>query len=61
MMPAAKGALWKFFLVGEKQNGLHTQAHWQGCIEKEHLLGEIVKLDENGNTKLLSESWVEQL
>lgn len=57
-MPAAKGALWNFFLVGEKQNGSHTRAHCRGCIEKQRPLGEIVELDEDGNTELLSDSWV---
>jgi hypothetical protein len=57
-MPPTKGILWNYFLAGEKQNGSHIRAHCRGCIEKERPPGETVELDEDGNPKLSSESWV---
>jgi hypothetical protein len=57
-MPPTKGILWNYFLAGEKQNGSHIRAHCRGCIEKSRPPGEIVELDDDGNPKLSSESWV---
>ena len=57
-MPPTKGILWNYFLAGEKQNGSHIQAHYRGCIEKEQPIGETIELNEDGNLKLSSESWI---
>jgi len=57
-MPPSKGILWNYFLTSEKQNRSHVQAHCHGCIETRHPPGEVVELDEDGNPKILSESWV---
>lgn len=57
-MPPTKGALWNYFLVGTKQNGSHVRAHCLGCLEKERPAGTTLELDDNGNPKLTSESWV---
>ncbi|RDB15234.1 hypothetical protein Hypma_004745, partial [Hypsizygus marmoreus] len=57
-MPPTKGPIWTHFLTGEKQNGSHVRAHCIGCIEKHRPDGEVVELDDAGNPKLSSESWV---
>ena len=57
-MPPMKGPIWEFFLAGEKQNGSHNRAHCRGCVEKHRPDGASIELDDEGNTKLSSESWV---
>ncbi|TFK58634.1 hypothetical protein BDN72DRAFT_781827 [Pluteus cervinus] len=57
-MPPAKGALWEFFLAGSKQNGSHVCAHCLGCLETKRPAGSTIDLDDEGNPKLTSESWV---
>jgi len=57
-MPWSKGPIWDHFLSGEKQNGSHIHAHCRGCIEKEWPDGDILELDDEGTTHLLSQSWV---
>ena len=57
-MPATKGPIWEYFLAGEKQNGSHLRAHCCGCVEKHRPDGAIIELDDEGNTKLSSVSWV---
>jgi hypothetical protein len=58
MMPPTKGILWNYFLNGEKQNVSHIWVHCRGCIENTHPLGEVVELDNDGNPRISSESWV---
>ncbi len=57
-MPPSKSPIWNYFLPGAKQNASHIRAHCHGCIEKAHPAGEAVELDDEGNPKLSSESWV---
>ncbi|KAF8964926.1 ribonuclease H-like domain-containing protein [Flammula alnicola] len=57
-MPPTKNPIWDHFLASEKQNAAHIRAHCRGCIEKCRPAGSIVELDDEGNSKLSSESWV---
>jgi len=57
-MPPPKGPIWNHFLPGEKQNGSHLRAHCRGCIEKKRLADVAIALDDEGNPKLSTESWV---
>jgi len=57
-MPPSKSPIWNYFLSGAKQNASHIRAHCRGCIEKARPAGEAVELDDEGNPKLSSESWV---
>ena len=41
--------------TGEK---IHVHAHCHSCIEKEWPDGDIVELNDEGKTRLLSQSWV---
>ena len=45
-------------MAGEKQNGSHLRAHCRGCLEAHRPDGAAIELDNEGNTKLSSESWV---
>ena len=57
-MPPTKGPLWDHFVPGAKQNGSHIRAHCRGCIEKKQPAEDLMELDDNGNPKISSESWV---
>jgi hypothetical protein len=57
-MPPTKDILWNYFLNGEKQNVSHIRAHCCGCIENACPPGEVVELDDDGNPRISSESWV---
>jgi hypothetical protein len=51
-MPAPKGPLWKYFLIGSKQNKTHYRAHCIGCIQNECPTGVAIELDDNRDPKV---------